>query len=124
MRTEDTEITIPTITMDHCLPSQSEETSLILLVIKDTRSKAVHAMIVPHTEHDEWVINVILRCIDGYGHGRIVLDKGTPKCCLLGKVSAIRQRWATARNGVGELQKEVTVHPMELSRVPCDTRKG
>ena len=84
-----------------------------------------------HAEHEEWVIIAIVRCIDGKGHGRILLKadqepatKAFQSACLLGKGQRNQAEMGDRANRCWGTPKEVTVHQMELSRMPCETPKG
>ena len=100
---------IPEVVMDYCFPSQESEKAAIVLAIRDRKTKATNAIIVPRKGNEEWIMRTVVGIIDSYGHGKVILKSDGERAIVALKeaVKRFRQSETVLDDGDGETEREV-----------------
>ena len=61
-----------TFVMDCCFPSQGSQQGITVLVIKEMKTKAVGAFMVPSKELSDYLVNVVVDFMNACGCGRAI----------------------------------------------------
>ena len=83
---------LPTFVMDYCFPSQGDERSLIVLVLKEIRTKAIGAFMVPNKGCDEWLVKTIVQFMASCGCGRSILKSDGEPAIVALQEAIVRSR--------------------------------
>ena len=62
-----------TFVMDYCFPSQGRQQGTTMLVIKETKTKAISTFMVPNKGPNDYFVKAVVDFVSGCGCGRAIL---------------------------------------------------
>ena len=104
---------VPEVVMDYCFQGQADEEAAIILGIRDRKTGATDALVLPAKGYEQWIMKAIVAILDNFGHPKITIksDGERPIGALKRAVQMARRQHITLVDDDGE----------ERDHEPCET---
>ena len=108
-----------TFVMDYCFPSQGSQQGITVLVIKEMKTKAVGAFMVPSKELSDYLVKIVADSMNACGCGRAILKSdGEPSIVALQEaVKNVRLSDTILENSKGGRRNDTNVECVRSRQV-------